>query len=459
MQYFLAYLLQVILELKLASRPLLLLSDEPDFALSATGQRDLLRFFRTVVSGLDDCPECQLIYATHSAELIDPNFPDRITVLRKGHLEEGTTIVDGVYKGLFEPVRSAIGGRVCSLPFLDGPNLVVEGGSERMLVVRMSQFFAKHAMPYLDLSYLTIVDSDGTGQVANIVVTAKSIAGDKAYLTILLDNDAAGRRAATQAKEIDDDLEERKQIVMVDEILGPGLGKDSETEDLVPERIYLHAAKTILQEMGYEEAVKKLPNHTAIKAACVTEPIVDVLNASISSDGDDSVLAETPKTPVIGQVFDLLDRFKEGSEIPPGSGITKEDFEEFEQRLVQLTSCLLDRINDNLRHKRHDEVRRSMMLRTREFTRRHRRGVARSKAADFLDSIRELGLRIASVDQFGVLVDSLIEEFKLREEPHSDLVEPLCDFLQKATALPTRITIDERRTFMGENEQRLARSA
>ena len=379
----------------------------------------------------------QIVFSTHSPELIDPNYPDRISVLRKGTFDEGTTTMNRSHHRLFEPVRSALGARISSLPFIDGPNLVVEGLSDRTFIVRMSQHLAKRGQQHLDLSYLSIVVAEGCHRIPGIVLTAKSVAGDRAYITILLDNDEAGRTAAKAAKELDKYLAERKQVVMLDDILGPGLGKDSEMEDLVPPAVYYQAFCDVMREGEDKGNRKQFPAADSIVAKAQTRPIVDVVGDSKRGITEPDGKPEYDKEAVINRVFDILDH-------EPNEG----QWDQFEDNLKKATLLLLDRVNENLRNKRHDEISRTMHLLIRDFVHMNPLSASKSRSVEMLDRVRELGNRVSPPGVFDREVDGLVSEFSLRKGLRSDAVENHNGFLGKLKQLPQRIVIDKSMSLM-----------
>jgi hypothetical protein len=430
MRYFLGCLFQLILATKESDRPLLILSDEPDFALSAVGQRDLLRVFRKLSEPDADTQHAQIIFSTHSAELIDPNYPSRITILRKGLYDEGTTVIDGRHNRLFEPVRSALGQRGSSLPFIDGPNLLVEGETERVFVIRMSQIFAEEGRNYIDLAETSIINADGCFGMPGIVGMAKSMPGDRAYLTVLLDNDEAARKTLEEITERDPHLVETKQIVTVDQFLESGLGKDTEIEDLVPPAIYVTALKHALVARGVTES--SLPTTAEFTNAVATKPTADIAEDLVKQHTGNPKNYDKPG--VMQLVFDLLDEADD------------DDRKIFLDRLSAMTDRLRDRIAANVLQKRHDEVRRAIRQRVQTFKHAHPVECSKSNANDLLEHMRELGNRVSAPGVLDAAVDAKIEEFGLSSGLLSDPVSNHSKFVQAAFSLAQSLTIasDER---------------
>ncbi len=433
MRYFLGYLIQVVLELNLDDRSLLILSDEPDFALSAIGQRDLLRFFRKVVSYPRKDGGCQIIFTTHSAEMIDPNYPDQITILRKGLFEEGTLVVGRAYHRLFEPIRTALGGRGNSLPFIDGPNLVVEGDSDRVFVTRMCQYLAKRGKPHLDLAYLSIVIAEGCRRLPGIVTTAKSMPGDRAYLTVLVDNDESGRTAEQEIGDLDPYIRDKGQIVRVDAFHEPGLGKDTETEDLVPARLYFRGLRQSLEDLGQAIVdLSNLPDENEFVQQVATKPTVDVVEAVLKTIVNVPVEEVFDKSAAFERVFDLVE----------GGKVDESIIGDFDATLERVADVLLEKVNDNLRYKRHDEVRRTMQHAIRSFVHAHGTAPTKVRGMAVLETVRELGNRVSVSGEFDKIVDTMRNDFGLRHGLKSDPINDHVRFLDKLRNLPQQLTVD-----------------
>ena len=437
LKYFLAYLIQILLEFKADSRPLVILSEEPDFALSAVGQRDLLRFFREIVTWQRDEGRSQFIYTTHSAELIDPNFPERVAVVRKGMSDEGTMVMDTAHRRLFEPVRTALGARVSTFPFLDGPNLVVEGLSERTFIIRMSQHFAKRNLPFVDLAYLSIVDAEGSDHVPRIVLTAKSVPGDRAYLTVLLDNDEHGKNAAKLAKQHDRYLDQNQQVVLMDQILGPGLGKDSEIEDLIPPQLYYEAFLDVMRPVLLADQYAKLPDKEAIRVKAATQPIVDVVTTELKAILTGVKDVDYDKEAVIDRAFDIFEANSDG----PAAV-------EFRENLNKMTSLLLEKIDENLRNKKQDEVSRAMHFVTKDFGASYPNNATNADALKVLEKVRGLGNRVSPPGVFDAVIDKLVADFGLKAEMKYEEVKDYPRFLNVFKQLPQKLTVDRTKKMM-----------
>lgn len=200
LKYFLSYFVQYLAhEVRADGRPEILLMDEPDQFLSASGQQDLLRVFDDFANPKDAGRDpVQVLYVTHSPFLIDKNEADRIRVLEKGEHDEGTRVVTSAAANHYEPLRSAFGSFVAETTFIGNCNLMVEGPSDQVLIAGVSRWLNKldvASRDRLDLNHITIVPAGGTRHIPYLVYLARGRDVDKPPVVVLLDNDKAGNEA------------------------------------------------------------------------------------------------------------------------------------------------------------------------------------------------------------------------------------------------------------------------
>ena len=200
LKYFLSYFVQYLAhEVRPDGRPEILLMDEPDQFLSASGQQDLLRVFDDFADPKDAGRRAvQVVYVTHSPFLIDKNEADRIRVLEKGEYDEGTRVVTSTAANHYEPLRSAFGSFVAETTFIGNCNLMVEGPSDQVLIAGASRWLKKLNVAdrdRLDLNNITIVPAGGTRHIPYLVYLARGRDVDKPPVAVLLDNDKDGNQA------------------------------------------------------------------------------------------------------------------------------------------------------------------------------------------------------------------------------------------------------------------------
>ena len=200
LKYFLSYFVQYLAhEVRSDGRPEILLMDEPDQFLSASGQQDLLRVFDDFADPKDaGRAPVQVVYVTHSPFLIDKNEADRIRVVDKGEHDEGTRVVTSGAANHYEPLRSAFGSFVAETAFIGNCNLMVEGPSDQVLLAGASRWLKKLGVAdrdRLDLNHITIVPAGGTRHIPYLVYLARGRDIDRPPVVVLLDNDKAGNEA------------------------------------------------------------------------------------------------------------------------------------------------------------------------------------------------------------------------------------------------------------------------
>lgn len=200
LKYFLSYFVQYLAhESRSDGRPEVLLMDEPDQFLSASGQQDLLRVFDDFADPKDVGRDpVQVVYVTHSPFLIDRNEADRIRVLEKGEHDEGTRVVASAAANHYEPLRSAFGSFVAETTFIGNCNLIVEGPSDQVILAGASRWLKNRGIAErdrLDLNHITIVPAGGTRHIPYLVYLARGRDVEKPPVVALIDNDRAGDEA------------------------------------------------------------------------------------------------------------------------------------------------------------------------------------------------------------------------------------------------------------------------
>ena len=232
LKYFLSYYIQAkALEKARHERGLVILMDEPDNFLSASGQRSLLRVFESLVSTKTSEGQCQLVYTTHSPFLINRNFPGRIRLVRKGDGSEGTQYVARSAVRRFEPVRSALSIDAADTLFLGSMNVVVEGPADQKLITAAMQRFGdpRRADEMLDLNKVTIISAGGAPHALKLV--SRALNGDERtpVVVVVFDGDPQGVHFAAETAK----LINPKQVMTLAEVESPS-GVWRVLEDMIP---------------------------------------------------------------------------------------------------------------------------------------------------------------------------------------------------------------------------------
>ncbi|MGO4453363.1 AAA family ATPase [Arthrobacter sp. RAF14] len=201
LQYFLSYYVQMLAHERPEAKPEVLLMDEPDAYLSASGQQDLLRVLEHHARPDDADREDQVVYVTHSPFLINRNAGHRVRVVDKGSRDEGTRHVKDATRNHYEPLRTSLGSFVAETAFIGGDNLFVEGISDQVLLAGMNMRLLRHGVApsqCLDLNQVTIVP--GGSNIPYMLYLARGRDQVKPACAVLVDGDPAGDTARRQIK-------------------------------------------------------------------------------------------------------------------------------------------------------------------------------------------------------------------------------------------------------------------
>lgn len=270
LQYFLSYYVQMLAHDRPDEKPEVLLMDEPDAYLSASGQQDLLRVLEHHARPDDASREDQVVYVTHSPFLINRNAGHRVRVVDKGARDEGTRHVKDATQNHYEPLRTSLGAFVAETAFIGGDNLFVEGIADQVMLAGMNmRLLRAGAAPSecLDLNQVTIVA--GGSHIPYMLYLARGRDQIKPACVVLVDGDDAGDTARKQIKKggahgkptVADDLivQVAEWAATADVEVTPGVIV-REPEDLVPVAVVIPAARRYARTfLGLdEEATKQL---------------------------------------------------------------------------------------------------------------------------------------------------------------------------------------------------------
>lgn len=266
LQYFLSYYVQMLAHARPDSKPEMLLMDEPDAYLSASGQQDLLRVLEHHARPDDSDREDQVVYVTHSPFLINRNAGHRVRVVDKGSRDEGTRHVKDATRNHYEPLRTSLGSFVAETAFIGGDNLFVEGIADQVLLAGMNMRLLRlGAAPSqcLDLNQVTIVPCGSN--IPYMLYLARGRDQVKPACAVLIDGDAAGETARKQIRKggahgkptVADELvvQVAEWAATVELDITPGVTV-REPEDLVPAGVAVAAARRYAQHfLGHGETV------------------------------------------------------------------------------------------------------------------------------------------------------------------------------------------------------------
>ncbi|MBK7611203.1 MAG: AAA family ATPase [Actinomycetales bacterium] len=302
LRYFLSYYVQLLSHERPAGLPEVLLMDEPDAYLSASGQQDLLRVLENHARPEDSDRQDQVIYVTHSPFLINRNAGHRVRVVDKGTRDEGTRLVKDATRNHYEPLRTSLGAFVAETAFIGGDNLFVEGISDQVLLAGMNARLLRQGTPpsqCLDLNQVTIVH--GGSNVPYMLYLARGRDQIKPACAVLLDGDRAGD---TMRKQINRGGARGKPTVSDDLIVGLSRWAQTvaltvtdgvtvrEPEDLVPLPVALAAARRYARTfLGLDEESAKKITEDSIKSRLEAKPgsLWDSLESAFESTFDATI--------------------------------------------------------------------------------------------------------------------------------------------------------------------------
>lgn len=301
LQYFLSYYVQMLAHERPGAKPEVLLMDEPDAYLSASGQQDLLRVLEHHARPDDSDREDQVVYVTHSPFLINRNAGHRVRVVDKGSRDEGTRHVKDATRNHYEPLRTSLGSFVAETAFIGGDNLFVEGISDQVLLAGMNmRLLRQGAAPSqcLDLNQVTIVP--GGSNIPYMLYLARGRDQVKPACAVLVDGDGAGNTARKQIKRggahgkptVADEL-----VVHLSEWAAEATPETTtgvivrEPEDLVPAGVAIVAARRYARHfLGHDEAAASKLTESDItgrldaKEGSLWDALDDAFTAAFAAD-------------------------------------------------------------------------------------------------------------------------------------------------------------------------------
>lgn len=264
LRYFLSYYIQAkSIEARYSGKPCVILMDEPDSFLSITGQKNLLAVFESLVSAGQTNANLQLIYTTHSPFLINPNYPHRIRLVKKGDSEEGSQFIPESRLRRYEPVRSALGINCAQTLFMGEANVLLEGPSDQFAITELIRMLTRvyNEPPILDLAAIIVTSAESASGVSKLLDSSQW--GDERIpaTVVLFDSDDEGRK---QRKRVVGEIRGKDKL-LDDEfvvLIGDGIEKDSaqlivSTEDIFPARVYAMAVRKYIERWYPEEFALK----------------------------------------------------------------------------------------------------------------------------------------------------------------------------------------------------------
>lgn len=437
LRYFLSYYIQYKAHKGDPSQSELLLLDEPDAYLSVQGQQDLLKILEAYTDPANTGSKVQVIYVTHSPCLINRNHAERIRVLEKGRLDEGTRVVRDASRNHYEPLRSSIGAYAGELAFIGNANLVVEGLSDQMLIAGISMALTQLGVSRfqnLDLNHITIVPAGSASHIPYLVYLARGRDIEKPAVMVLLDGDEAG--ADARRLLVKDPVRNRGRLLdpayirtipelaaavhRYDSSLGCGVAEAFvELMDFTPPRVLMLAVQRYLEQIGEaEEAVvrqytleafQNTPNSDAAPLWTTLESLITRLQHSHHLDKAGlarnivDILREEVHERVVADLDDDIQQF-----------VLRMKAVFSELRTMQVAAeeqTTQERVRDRLNRERH------------RFIADHPAKALRGDAADLFGRIDTIIGDSDEADAIRAAMSRLRREFALDQEPGDEITE------------------------------------
>lgn len=221
----------------------LFLLDEPGLFLHPRGQKDLMNFFE-VLGNFN-----QIVYTTHSPFMINRINQQRVRVVEKMNAK-GTLINSKGFIANWRPLRTSLGLALADSFYYADNTLLAEGPEDRIYILSLLRFYAKHRTKNIDLNMLSIMDAGGASELPAM---ARIINEEERPLIVLIDSDS--QKHHNKLKKFLDDK-------FVKEI------KDfSETaitiQDLLPKAKYEEAVNNYIKALEDSSTIKRKEGKTA----------------------------------------------------------------------------------------------------------------------------------------------------------------------------------------------------
>lgn len=430
LKYFLAFLIRTLSALRGLDRPGMILFDEPDYALSVIGQRDMLDVFRKVASGEIGGQDHQVLYTTHSPYLIDRNHPSRVVGLYKGPYDEGSLVIWPTHRNLYEPVRTALGVPHTDTLFLDSPNLLVEGISDVEYVTGFARYLAGTGQRHLDLNSVELVAADKASNIPRILKGALLHPQARPYVSVLLDNDQPGATVRQQLSQDPDlsHLEDEGQVIDIHAVLEDRRGEEVTIEDLVPLRMYEEAFVRTHEHLwpGCRQYLQANLEATYSQARAVAR----TFDALVREAEGDAAQRIHDKTSVARDITRAL----LASELS-----THPDFAQLEQNIVKLDGLVGHAVRVNRERMLYDNAVASIGRQVRDFLRLRPEPPLKETAKRSLDRLEGMAAGVGGRKSFVEEIQSITVDFELESAERSDVVLDYPAFRHRLRRLPGRL--------------------
>lgn len=242
----------------------IILLDEPGLGLHARAQRDLLRFIDEQLGKNN-----QVIYTTHSPFLVNPRQLERVRLVEdlttRQNPDTGAKVsvdVLSVHGDTLFPLQAALGYDLAQHLLIGGNNLLVEGPSDMIYLITMSEYLERKGRTGLSEKF-TLVPAGGIDKVPTFI----ALLGAKLDVTVLID--AANAPSQRIRDLIEKGLLEPNKFISIDRVTGKF---PSDIEDMFSEDEYLElyniafGSRVVVSDLqGNDSIIKRLERYRGEK--------------------------------------------------------------------------------------------------------------------------------------------------------------------------------------------------
>lgn len=233
-------LMGILLPIESATRPTIVLFDEPETSLHADAQHMMRRLLESLASN----PKLQVIYTTHSPAMINTMRPRSIRVLKRERVEDRatTTFLNRPYSGNYSLVRSSLGVTPGDSLLYAPITLVIEGATEILcLPLAMRKLAGAGLLGPVSADELDVIFSQAhilDGEGSSFPKMCRLAKSQNAEVAVFVDGDKRG-----EAQAVKDEFPDAPVVA---------LDAGMEFEDLVPPEVYI--AKAAVEVEAPEES-------------------------------------------------------------------------------------------------------------------------------------------------------------------------------------------------------------
>jgi predicted ATP-dependent endonuclease of OLD family len=305
----------------------LILIDNPGLHLHPKIKKE----FRNAIESV--AKDNQVVYTTHSPYMIDKQDLEKIRVVSKGGIEEGTKVEKlSEYSGedgdALKPIRSSIGAEASDSLFASTKNVIVEGYSDRRYLNQMNHLLDEDLFG----EPVTFVDAGGSGKTDYY---AKIMEAENYDYAILLDSDKGGKDG--ERKIMKDETIPNSRVHLLHESIREFEDSNASIESMFDTELYVNNVVNAVDEINEDDVVelKDIPN-------LENKSTLGVLNDFVPDDLKTNTGGNIPENKRIEYIKkevadEICSRISEGD-------LDKEDLEKAPERFQELLRDISDKL-------------------------------------------------------------------------------------------------------------------